>query len=116
MHDVDQQGNPYAIEWHIDPQCTKLSPVGPKGTRLRCSLNRTQIRISGDNTPFDKWYFAVEAPGPVYDVQCTPTGTNEPVIPPYNSTSIVGNQASCTGLINGGNGDVIVTVKWRESW
>jgi hypothetical protein len=116
LHDVDQQGNAYKIVWSIDPQCNKFNPVGPRGTKLQCGLNRAGIHIPGDNTPFDKWVFGVEAPGPISDIQCNPTGSNEPVIAPYNSTSINGNSANCTGLINGGDGDVVVTVKWKEKW
>ena len=118
LHDTDQQGNPYSIEWHMDPACRNFSSSdGPRGTKLRCQLNHAGIHINGDNTPFDQWFYQVDAPGPVTDIACRPTGSNEPTDhPEYNKTSISGNSANCTGLINGGDGDVIVSVKWRQLW
>jgi hypothetical protein len=118
LREVDQQGSPYSIEWRIDPLCHNFaSSEGPKGTKLQCHLNQAGIHIDGDNTAFNLWSFGVEAPGPISAIKCTPTGSNEPTDhPEYNKTSINGNSANCTGLINGGDGDVIVDVKWQQSW
>jgi hypothetical protein len=118
LHDTDQQGSPYSIEWQIDPACRKFSSSdGPRGTKLQCQLNHAGIHINGDNTPFDLWFFQVDAPGPITEIACRPTGSNEPTDhPEYNKTSISGNSANCAGLINGGDGDVIVSVKWRQPW
>jgi len=112
-HATDKQGQPYTIVWEADPACLK---VRSDATHL-CSFEHAQVSFPGDNTPYDRWNLSVEAPGPVYEVQCEPLGSHE-----FNE--IMGdtkgksesNTARCSGWINGGDSDIRMTVKYMQKW
>jgi hypothetical protein len=112
-HDTDPQGQSYTIVWEADPACLH---VGSDATH-RCSFEHAQVSFPGDNTPYDRWNLLLEAPGPVYDVLCEPLGTHE-----FNEVKGdargqgESNIARCSGWINGGDGPIRMTVKYRQRW
>jgi len=112
-HDTDQNGNLYTIVWEADPACLH---VGSDATHF-CRLEHAQVSFPGDNTPYDRWNLSLEAPGPVYEVRCEPLGTNE-----FNEVKgdargqIDSNTARCSGWINGGDGPIRMTVRYRQRW
>jgi class 3 adenylate cyclase len=110
----DENGNQYKIAWRVDPACRESERQDAKHL---CEFVRTQRFFAGDNRPYDRWNISLEAPGPVYDVQCEPTGTNE-----FNEVKgntkghIEGNIARCSGWIDGGDAEIQMTVLYKQRW
>lgn len=114
-HTEDKEGMPYKIVWQIDPACKKTASLD--GTH-HCDFSRPQVHIGGSIDPFDHWNISVDAPGPVYDVQCKKgdhqlyqdkTDTN-------TKGEIEGKTGRCQGWINGGDDEVTITALYRERW
>ena len=106
------------ITWTVKPNCNGFTPTAGHW----CEFKRTQLRVGGDNTPYDQWNLIVEAPGPVTDVSCKQTGPNQfeymaafggPKRNPWPGDHY-GNVAICRGWINGGEAPVIVTVTYQK--
>jgi hypothetical protein len=74
-------------------------------------LIRTQRSCSG-STPCDDWDISWNAPGPVYEVRCEVTFSNEGV----EIQAPEGNIAHCHGWINGSNGAIKMHAKYMERW
>jgi hypothetical protein len=113
-HDTDPQGRPYTIVWLADPACLKKQYFDETH---RCSFEHAQVSFPGDNTPYDRWNLSLEAPGPVYDVQCQPTGSNEfNEIKGDTKGQSDSNIARCSGWINGGDAEIKMTVRYKQKW
>jgi hypothetical protein len=113
-HTEDESGSQYKVVWRIDPACHETDRQDAKHI---CQFAHTQTSFAGDNTPYDQWNISLEAPGPVYDVECEPLGSNE-----FNEVKGVtkgendGNFARCRGWINGGDGEIKMTVLYKQKW
>jgi hypothetical protein len=109
-HDADPSGKAYFDAFNMDPNCTG-HPERITATH-RCQFDHTQISLPGDNTPYDTWHLYIDAPGPITDIVCEPTGSHE-----INARGIKeGNTAECTGLINGGDGEIRFNAKHQQQW
>src|ERR1035438_9453935 len=110
-HTEDEKGIAYSLSWLIDPACRD---VGSQDDKHRCHFVRTQTSFAGDNTPYDQWNLSLEAPGPVYDVTCVPTGSNEFNEVKGNTKGVPdGNLGRCSGWINGGDAPIRMTVLYK---
>jgi class 3 adenylate cyclase len=108
----DENGNQYKIVWRVDPACRESERQDAKHL---CEFVRTQRFFPGDNTPYDRWNISLEAPGPVYDAHCEPTGTNEfNEVKGNTKGDIEGNIARCSGWINGGDAEIQMTVLYKQ--
>jgi hypothetical protein len=110
LHDADPSGNPYIEVFNMDPNC-KGHPERITATH-RCQFDHTQILEPGDNTRYDTWHLYIDAPGPIKDIVCEHTGTNE-----IKDRGIKeGNTAECTGEINGGDGEIRFNATYQRLW
>ena len=111
-HTEDKDGKPYVEYWDppMDPNC-KAHPERTTA-KHRCQFSQTQIHEPGDPTAYDTWNLYMDAPGPVYEVGCDPTGQHE--IKPLRIPQ--GNTGLCSGEINGGDAEIRMYVKWKEQW
>lgn len=109
-HNEDPSGNPYVDSFNMDPNCTQ-HPERITTTH-RCSFDHTQISEPGDGTPYDTWHLYIDAPGPITEIVCEPTGSHE-----IKARGIKeGNTAECTGEINGNDGEIRFNVKYQQLW
>lgn len=107
-HKEDETGQAYQEFWTMDPNC-KGHPERITA-KHRCQFAQTQIHEPGDNTPYDTWNLYMDAPGPVYEVGCEPTGQHE-----IKARWVPqGNTGLCTGEINGGDADIRMYIKWQQ--
>jgi hypothetical protein len=110
-HTEDEKGIPYSLTWSVDPACRQAQKID---AQHGCHFVHTQQSFAGDNTPYDQWNLSLEAPGPVYDVTCQPTGSNE-----FNEIKgnpkghPDGNVGRCSGWINGGDAEIRMTVLYK---
>jgi hypothetical protein len=113
-HTEDENGNKYVVVWRMDPACHRADP---NDTKHLCNFTHTQMSFAGDNTPYDHWNIKVEPPGPVVDVLCETTGTNEfNEVKGVTKGDIDGKFASCSGWINGGDADIKLTAWYKQKW
>lgn len=110
-HTENEKGIPYSLTWSIDPACRQTQKID---ATHGCHFIRTQQSFAGDNTPYDQWNLSLEAPGPVYDVTCEPTGSNEFNEIKGNAKGHPdGNVGRCSGWINGGDAEIRMTVLYK---
>lgn len=110
-HTDDEKGIPYSLTWSIDPACQQTQKID---AAHGCHFVRTQQSFAGDNTPYDQWNLSLEAPGPVYDVTCAPTGSNEfNEVKGNTKGQPSGNFGRCSGWINGGDAEIRMTVLYK---
>jgi len=113
-HTEDKNGQPYIEYWQHDPNCGGQRGLVSVSATHRCQIQDTQIHVNGDATGYGTWNLFMDAPAgsQVYEVGCTPTGEHE-----INATGIPeGSTGLCTGLINGGDADIRMFIKWKERW
>jgi hypothetical protein len=110
----DEAGIAYHIEWAPNGNCDNVVPDNPKFPH-RCTFIPTQYHYPGNNTPFDHWDIEIDAPGPVYEVWCTPglDEHNEDWTIGRQPGKFDGNTGKCTGWINGGKVPVNIMVKYK---
>jgi hypothetical protein len=113
LHAEDKDGKKYMIVWQIDPACRGYV----FDLAHHCNLEHTQTNFPGDNTPYDRWNISLEAPGPVYEVKCEPTGPHEfTEVKGYTKGTSDSNIARCSGWINGGDAPIRMTVLYLQRW
>jgi hypothetical protein len=109
-HNEDPSGNAYFDSFNMDPNCS--GHPERMTAKHRCGFDRTQIHEPGDGTPYDTWHLYIDAPGPISDIVCEHTGSNE-----IKERGIKeGNTAECTGEINGGDAEIRFNVKYQQLW
>ncbi|MHB1938989.1 MAG: hypothetical protein ACYCOR_20805 [Acidobacteriaceae bacterium] len=107
-HDRNQAGVLYEGQYAFDPMCRQPSSnVKPN----RCNFVVTGNYCSG-NTACNSWIIEHETPGQVYDVTCQPLGNHEWL----RTSNHEGNIARCMGEFNGGDQEILMTVKWKQLW
>ncbi len=113
LHTEDREGNQYVITWEVDPACQHFQP----DSNHRCTFTHTQTSFAGDNTRYDHWDISLKAPGPVSEVSCQATGSNE-----FNEVKgdtrgeLEGEWARCRGWINGGDSNIRLTAHYQRLW
>jgi hypothetical protein len=105
-YETDRGGAQHVASHNFEPTCRR---IGTTDSVNHCTFTRSQIACSG-TTLCDEWDIIRDAPGPVYEVACVTTAGFEHVKLQVAS----GNSGHCHGDINGGDGDIIMTVKWKE--
>jgi hypothetical protein len=100
--------------WQFPANCNGKYGLLRVDDTHRCNIERTQIHVGNDNTPFDTWNLWIDAPkgALVYDVTCQPLGQN--IIQTRGIPQ--GQTGLCTGLINGGTGPIRMDIKWKQLW
>jgi hypothetical protein len=111
----DEAGVPYHIDWSTNGDCKSVDSSTPKAPH-RCKFSATQRKIPNNGTAYDHWDMEIDAPGPVYEVWCTPgheeLNQDDSQGGPHAGTWD-GNTATCQGWINGGKDSISMTVKYK---
>ena len=78
-HTEDKDGRPYEAHWQFAANCRGQYGLITVDDTHRCDIERTQIHVNGDPTPYDTWNLYMDAPqGALVDaVDCEPTGEHE---------------------------------------